>query len=130
MLPALCAGGTNLLVWDETDVLTVLEVAPEVEADGIWHKYVIEKDGIKLNILIYQYDGDVKFELANTRIGSNIFAMQLIDCQGILRKRDTTGEYLEFAPSKCFGSRYDGEQSIPYGVRVYVNPSINVSLYG
>ncbi|MEJ2612702.1 MAG: Ypar14, super integron cassette [Candidatus Thiodiazotropha sp.] len=118
-----------MLVWDETDVLTVLEVSPKVETDGIWHKYVVEKEGIQLDILIYQYDGDVRFELVNTRNGKNIFAMQLIDCQGILRTLDNTGEYLEFAPSKCFGTRYDGEQSIPYGVRVYVNPSINLSLY-
>ncbi len=52
-----------MLVWDETDVLTVLAVSPKVEADGIWHKYVVEKDGIQLDILIYQYDGYEEYRL-------------------------------------------------------------------
>ena len=56
--------------------------------------------------------------------------MQLIDCDAVLRKKDKTREYSEFVLSKCFGGRYSGVESIPYGVRVYVNPSINVALYG
>lgn len=122
--------GASMLVWDETDVLTVLEVIPEQDTDGIWHQYCVEKDNIKLVVTIYQYDGDVRFELFNSANNSNIFRMQLIDCNGVLRKKDNTGEYLQFAPSNCFGSRYDAETTIPFGVRVSVNPSIKVSLYG
>ncbi|WP_029215794.1 hypothetical protein [Pseudoalteromonas maricaloris] len=118
-----------MLIWDETDVLTVLEVIPEQEVDGIWHKYCVEKDSLKLVITIYQYDGDVMFELINTLNNLSVFNMRLIDCNGVLRKKDSTGEYLQFAPSQCFGNRYDGESTIPFGVRVSVNPSINVSLY-
>ncbi|WP_119395990.1 Ypar14, super integron cassette [Salinibius halmophilus] len=119
-----------MLVWDETDVLSVLEVIPEVVSDGIWHQYVVEKEGIQLKVIIYQYDGDVRIELTNISSGSSLFSMQLIDCQGVRRTFDKTGEFLEFAPSKYFGSRYDGEQSIPFGVRVRVKPNINVVLYG
>ena len=56
--------------------------------------------------------------------------MRVTDCPGIARRLDSTGEYLEFAASKCFGSRYDGEQPMPYGVRVYIKPMINVALFG
>ncbi|KZN41517.1 hypothetical protein [Pseudoalteromonas luteoviolacea] len=118
-----------MLVWDETDVLTVLEVIPKTERDGIWHLYEVEKDGIKLVIHIYQYDGDVRFELINTINNATIFSMSILDCDGVLRKKDTTGEYLQFAPAKCFSHRYDGETTIPYGVRVMVNPSISIELY-
>ncbi|MCL6414072.1 hypothetical protein MIB92_00280 [Aestuariirhabdus sp. Z084] len=118
-----------MLVWDETDVLAVLEVVPEVEPDGIWHVYSVEKNGVELRISIYQYDGDVRFELFNAESESPMFSMQLLDCSGVRWKNDPAGEYLEFAPAKCFGSRYDGESPIPYGVRVYVKPTINVSLF-
>ncbi|CCN71509.1 hypothetical protein [Vibrio nigripulchritudo] len=117
-------------VWDETDIMAVLEVIPEVESDGIWHQYIIEKDGIQLKIIVYQYDGDVRFELINTNNSSNLFSMQLMNCEGVRRVVDKTGEYLEFAPAKCFGTRYDGEESIPFGVRVRAKPSISLSLYG
>ncbi len=130
VIDALYIKGKIVLVWDETDVLAVLEVLPEVEHDGIWHKYVVEKDGIQLKITIYQYDGDVRFELINLNNNRGLFVMQLFDCQGIHRTFENDSEHLDFAPSKCFGSRYDGEQSIPFGIRVRVNPSINVSVYG
>ncbi|MCF2859169.1 Ypar14, super integron cassette [Pseudoalteromonas sp. SMS1] len=118
-----------MLVWNETDVLTVLEVIPQVECNGIWHLYEVEKEGIKLVIQVFQYDGDVRIELVNTANNVTIFSMFLMDCDGVLRKKDNTGEYLQFAPAKCFSHRYDGETTIPYGVRVMVNPNINVMLY-
>ncbi len=111
-----------MLVWDETDVLTVLEVIPDIGQDAIWHKYSVK-------ILLYQYDGDVQFELFREGVEKSIYSMKIIDCPGAIRKVDTTGEYLEFAESKCFGSRYDGNSSIPFGVRIYIKPSISISLF-
>ncbi|MFL1454308.1 Ypar14, superfamily integron cassette [Marinobacter sp. GN3S48] len=122
--------GDPVLVWDETDVLTVLEVIPEVEHDSIWHRYVVREHGIELTVTIYQYDADVWFEMRSLGIEKPIFSMRMIDCPGIARKLDATGEYLEFAASRCFGSRYDGDQTIPYGVRIYIKPTINVALFG
>jgi hypothetical protein len=120
-----------VLVWDEIDVLAVLEVEPEIEPDRLWHKYTVCKDGIELSIIIYQYDGDVRVELINKINQSSLFSMQLFDCAGVNRKYERSQEYLEFAPANCFGiSRYDGESSIPYGIRAYIKPSINVILYG
>ncbi len=120
-----------MLIWEEVDVLTVLEAEPEVEPDGIWYKFTVCRDGIRLVITMYQYDGDVHIHLFDDESENQIFSMQLIDCSAVKRVYEKAGEYLEFAPSKCFGTtRYDGESSIPYGVRVFVNPSIHVALFG
>ena len=120
-----------MLVWDEVDVLAVLETEPVIETDCIWYTYCVKKDGLELKITIYQYDGDVYFELFSDGIDNSIFSMNLMDCAGVKRRFEKSGEYLEFAPSGCFKtSRYDGEMSIPYGVRVSIKPSIKVELYG
>jgi len=119
-----------MLIWDETDVMSALEVIPTEEEDGIFHHYKVDKDGLVLNITIHQYDGDIDIELLHENITKPLFSMGLTDCDGVLRKTDESGEYLQFAPSQCFDGRYDGELSIPYGVRVSVHPSISVELYG
>jgi len=118
-----------VLVWDETDLLTCLEVEPEVEADGIWHKYSVKRNDITLNIHIYQYDGDVHFELKQDTIELPLFEMKLIDCPGIKYNKVKSSEYLEFSHAKSFGSRHDGESGVKYGVRVNINPSIQISLF-
>ncbi len=118
-----------MLVWDETDVLTCLEVEPEVDPDAIWHKYTVEKDGLRLQLIIHQYDGDIYFELFRDGVQRAVFFMKLLACPGIRYMKDRSHEYLEFAPAKCFGSRYDGESVIPFGVRLCVKPSIRVELF-
>nr|WP_086940887.1 Ypar14, super integron cassette [Thaumasiovibrio occultus] len=121
-----------MLTWDETDVLAVLEVLPEEDPHHIYHRYCVEKAGLRLIITVWQYDGDVEFELVDrteTR-ASPAFKMKLVDCQGVQRRVDASGEYLEFAPSACFGGRYTPHTSIAYGVRVAVKPNIAISLFG
>ncbi|MCL9782110.1 Ypar14, super integron cassette [Vibrio sp. S4M6] len=118
-----------MLDWDEIDVLSVLEVIPEVEEYSTYHLYVVEKDGLRLSVTIHQYDGDIKFELINLLNGQQIFLMRLIGCECLRRRKDDTGEYLEFASSKCFGSRYDEVRTVDYGVRVSVHSGIKVVLF-
>lgn len=120
-----------MLVWDEIDVLTVLEVEPEVKEDGICYLYTVEKNSITLKLTIYQYDSDIRVELFVNNSSDPTFSMQLFDCPGIKRKCEKSGEYLELAPANCFGiSKYDGESSIQYGVRISIIPQIKVTLFG
>ena len=118
-----------MLVWDETDVLTCLEVKPEIEPDGIWHKYSVSKHGILLELTVYQYDADVFFDLYRDGIEKRIFSMKLIDCPGVRYINDKKGEYLEFAHSQAFASRYDGDSAVPVGVRLGVKPTITMELF-
>ena|GEM_PF-4863513 len=88
------------------------------------------KDGLKLVLTIYQYSGDVHFDLFWEGIGKPVFRMKLLDCLGAKYVSTKEGhEYLEFAPAKGFGGRYDGESPIPMGVRLAVNPHIQVEVF-
>lgn len=118
-----------MLTWDETDVMTVLEVLPETEEHGISHHFVVQKDRLTLDILISQYDGDVRFMLFSDGVEHPTFHMTLMDCPAIRRFKDTHKEYLEFATAQAFGDRYDGESHIPVGVRVAIKPHISIHLF-
>jgi hypothetical protein len=118
-----------VLAWDESDVLTCLETIPEIEPDGICYHYKVDKGGSKLDLTIYPYDGDVYFELSHNHAEQPLFSMKLLECSGVRYVKKWPNEYLEFAPAKCFGNRYDGESAIPYGVRVYANPNIRIEIY-
>ena len=118
-----------MLVWDETDVLACLEVEPATDRHGISYEYAVEKDGLRLELLIRQYDGDVHFDLYRHAVERPVLSMKLLQCPGIRYVKRTSDEYLEFAPAGCFGSRYDGEALISRGVRLWVNPSIRIELF-
>ncbi len=118
-----------MLNWDETDVLSALEVIPEEGEHGIYHQYTVLKGGLILKLTICQYDGDVFFELFQDGVETPIFKMNLFDCDGVKRQIDEFGEYLQFAPAQCFRGRYDGELSVPYGVRLSIHPHISIKPY-
>lgn len=115
--------------WDVTDFISCLEVVPEVDGDDISHSFVVEKNGMRLLLTVYQYDGDIHFSLYRDGVTPPVFSMKLVECQGARYVNDKRGEYLEFAPAGCFGMRYDGEDLIPYGVRLRVKPSISIEMY-
>jgi hypothetical protein len=51
------------LVWEPLDFLDVLGVAPEVADYETSHKYAIAQPPLRLEITLWQYDGDVQFHL-------------------------------------------------------------------
>jgi hypothetical protein len=90
------------------------------------HTFTVERDGLRLELIVSQYDGDVYLNLYREGIETPIFSMRLIGCAGARYVRDKGGDFLEFAPAKCFGSRYDGHSPAPFGFRVSVNPHIRI----
>ncbi|MFH1266428.1 MAG: Ypar14, superfamily integron cassette, partial [Planctomycetota bacterium] len=53
-----------MLTWNPTDVLSCLGVLPTEEEDGISHAYSVAKDGMRLDLTVFQYDGDVYITLS------------------------------------------------------------------
>jgi hypothetical protein len=119
-----------MLVWDETDFITCLETVPVVAEYGVSHSFSVADDGVRLEIVVHQYDGDVSIRLFRDGTENTLFDLTLIDCSGVRFVNDKAGERLEFAPAKCFGSRYDGLSPIPFGISVSVKPGIRIPIFG
>jgi hypothetical protein len=119
-----------MLVWNEYDFIECLGVLPEVKEYKTSHFYKVEKDGLRLELTVFQYDGDIYIDLFRDKIEHSVFRMRMIDCPGVRYVKNQSGtEYLELAATNSFGSRYDGESVIPFGVRLTVNPNIRIELF-
>lgn len=119
-----------MLVWNEYDFVECLGVLPKVEDYVTSHHYAVAKDGLRLELTVFQHDGDIYIDLFREEIENSIFRMRLLDCPGTRYVKNQTGlDYLEFAAAKSFGNRYDGESVIPYGVRLTVNPHFRIEMF-
>lgn len=119
-----------MLVWNQYEFIECLGVIPQVEEYETSHTFEIVKDGLRLCLTVDQYAGDVYLDLYREGVKQSVFSMRLLDCDGARYVSDKNGrECLEFAPAKSFGSRYDGESPIQFGVRVTVNPHIRIELF-
>jgi hypothetical protein len=120
-----------MLVWNQYEFIECLGVLPEINEEyESNHSFKIEKDGLKLELTLYQYSGDIYLELFKQGIETAIFNVRLIDCPGARYVKNTNGsEYLEFAAAKSFGNRYDGASPIPMGIRLAVHPHIRIEMF-
>ncbi|HEY9402311.1 MAG TPA: hypothetical protein VIQ24_06435 [Pyrinomonadaceae bacterium] len=119
-----------MLVWNQYEFIECLGVVPEVEEYETAHYFKVTKDGLRLELSIFQYAGDVYLDMYCEGIETSIFKMRLLDCAGARYVSDRNGrEVLEFAPAKSFGSRYDGASPLPYGIRVGVTPHVMIELF-
>ena len=117
------------LAWNDSDFAACLEVLPETDEYGISYTYCVDRDGLRLTVTVFPYDSDIYLDLFREGVANALFEMKLTDCSGTRYVSDSRGEYLEFAPSKVFGSRYDRTSPIPYGIRLSVNPCISIRLF-
>ena len=115
-----------MLAWNDADVAACLEVLPSIDEDGVCYSYAVEKDGLRLELAVFPYDGEIALMLYRDAVEAPVFSLRLIDCQAVRYVTDRDGECLEFAPAKCFGGRFDDLVSIPYGFRLAVTPSIQI----
>ena len=118
-----------MLVWSDADVAACLEVLPDYDEDGDCYTYVVASDGLRLELHISPFAEDVALTLYRDGVGAPVFSVRLVDCEAVRHVTERTGEYLEFAPAKCFGGRYDDSVTMPFGFRLAVKPSIQISLF-
>ena len=118
-----------MLVWNEYDFVECLGVLPEVGDYETSHFYKVEKEELRLELKVKQYDGDIYIELFREGVEASVFYMRMLDCPGARYVKDRGRDYLELAATKSFGNRYDGESVIPFGVRLSINPHIRIELF-
>jgi len=113
-------------VWNEYEFIECLGVLPEVSEYDDSRTFKVERDGLRLELNVSQYDGDIILDLFREGVEPHVFFMRLMGCEGARYVRDKGGDFIEFAPAKSFGSRYDGRTPAPFGFRVSVNPHIKI----
>lgn len=119
-----------MLVWNETDFIACLETAPEVGESDTSHAFTVTDSGLRLELIVFQYDGDVSIKLFRDGVAKAIFELTLLDCAGARYVNDKHGERLEFAPAQSLSSRYDGQSPLPLGIAVSVKPNIHLRMFG
>jgi hypothetical protein len=114
------------LVWEPLELTYILGVSPNVEEYEISHLYVVSQPPIRLEIMLWQYDGNVKIKLFVEPFESEVLDYTMTACPGVRAVNDKRGKFLEFAAANTFTGRYDGYSVIPYGLRLWVTPQIRL----
>ena len=114
--------------WDETDLIEYLGVIPTIDEDLEGRHFAVVRNGLRLHLSIYDYNGEVGLSLSREGAERPLFGMLVRGCPGVrlVRNRERP-DYLEFdAPS---GDGYDGEPVSGMGMRLAVDPDISVELF-
>jgi hypothetical protein len=119
-----------MLVWNEIDFLTYLEVEPVIGEYEIEYRYEVLQSPLRLLLSVFHLAGDIYISIFCDHLELAVIDFAIRDCPGARVVNDDRGNYIEFAAANCFTCRYDGESVIPYGVRLFVRPQIRVMLFG
>ncbi len=117
------------LVWDETDFATCLEVLPTIDEYGTEFHYIVEKNGLKLELSVYPLCGDIYVTVYRLGVDRPVIDFHMLNCSATRYVDDERGEFLEFAPAQVFGNRFQKDFVIPVGLQLSVKPSISISLF-
>ncbi|MGJ8641469.1 MAG: hypothetical protein ACSHYA_18915 [Opitutaceae bacterium] len=120
-----------MIKWNEVDFIECLGVVPETEADGVFYSFKVIENGIQLKLSISPYAGDAKITLSKIESEemNDLIDIEIIDCQMASVKKYGSDKFIEFAPGRVFGGRYDENFVIPFGVRVHRHPHLKVSMF-
>jgi hypothetical protein len=119
-----------MLMWDKYQFIECLAAVPEEDEDETRHSFRVERDGLRLELTVFQYAGDIYLDLYRDGVGPSVLQMRLLDCPAARYVTAKGGyECIEFAPAKSHGARYDGREPFPVGIRVAVNPHIRIELF-
>lgn len=128
---------SSLKWWDEIDFITVLEVLPEIEEYEVSHLFKVERDGLFLEVCVWQLEKVLRLDLYRKGIETPIIGCAFYVRGDARRVHEKSQEYLEIrnclpVPSRFSYRDFDKDlhnpKAIQYGLtlRVYVNPHIRI----
>ncbi len=125
----LCRNVYRMLKWNKYEFIECLGVLPQTEEDETVHIFRVAKEGLRLEIAVFQYEADVRLELYKEGLESPLFLAQIISCPSARYVADKNGrECLEFEGLFGYSFRDEDKNLVPVVVRVTVNPQIQVEL--
>lgn len=116
------------LKYDVIDLLEFFGVEPDVGEDEVWFTYTIVRNGLIFDFTIFPYDSVVIFSLKREGSSVYLFYAHITESEGLKLRRDRI-PYLEVAPGKIFGGRFDLEYTIPYGFEIALEPDVQIKLF-
>ena len=119
----------RMLKWNPHELIECLEVLPQVGEDKTSHLFEVARDGLRLELAVFQYEADVRIAIYRDGSEQPIFHAQIISCPFVRYVAEKNGlECLEI--SGLFGYRIGDEDKVlvPVLVKVAVNPQIQVEL--
>lgn len=116
-------------VWNRHEFIRCLGVLPETDEDETYYSFKVERDGLRLELTVFEYDGGVYVSLYREGVEPAVFTLELSGSGGARYVNDRRVEFLEFAPAEIFRGLHDGEALAPYGFRVYVSPHIRIETF-
>lgn len=111
--------------WEPLEFLEALGVVPE-EEDGISYYYVVPRADLSLELTVWPMSADVALSLFAASQPEPIACLNLLNCPGARVVSDKRGKFIEFAGANLFVGRYDRTAPAPYGIRVWVDPYLQI----
>ncbi len=97
--------------------------------DGVNHVFTVAKHGLRLELTVFQFDGDIYVDLYRDGLDEAVMSFNVVDCDAARKVCVGGRESLEFAAGRLFGDRYNTGDTIPYGIRISVDPTIAIEFF-
>ena len=112
--------------WDQTDILSYLEVVPNCDEECYSYEYNVERNGMHLRLTIAPYDAYVHIEIGRGTEEPPLFELPLAYCGGVRYVNDKRGAYLEFLPGQVYSEQANKYHEFPHHIRLYAKSFIAI----
>jgi hypothetical protein len=104
--------------WNETDLISFLEVVPDIDYETGATQFVVERNGLFLRLSISPESRTVAFDIYQPSCPLSLFSLAIRDSQGLEYVNDQRGEYLVIGQG----------QNCPFNVRLWANDQLAVDI--